>query len=408
MPAEAKMDYKALKDRIYSEPAAFLQEAGEKRMNFSQYSNYVSPDSLLKDNVPVTQRLWQDEGLFLRSSPFSPSTPVDDFRQNRVREVLLHDLIHRTFNNQSGVRKGHAGSVLTGFDDALGSALQPGSLSTPRVDTQVAPSINIGEIIAMDTNISGMSYKPFRWTFDGDALNREPILPANEIPATSLTQKEGLIELQKWGNRFRLSYEALRSYETRVDKLVQMVQLEALQDDVRRLNQIVGVLEKGDGTTDSAATVVTQSSLDSAATTGQLSAKAWLAFGMEFDAPYVLSHALMRKDIALQLILLTLGNANIQVSQLINANAEGVPRLESMNVTADAVRYGRVPDSAVSANYIIGFDSRFTVEQVSEMGADIQEQARNITAQTEDMVVSSTYNYAKLEFNACKILNIGA
>ena len=161
------------------------------------------------------------------------------------------------------------------------------------------------------------------------------------------------------------------------------------------LDELVGVMEKGDTTAGSAANIVTQSSLDSAATTGDLSAKAWIAFGMEFDAPYIMTHALMRKANALQLILLTLGSANLQVSQLINAQAEGIPRIEQMNVTADAVRFGRVPNTAVTEHYIVGLDSRFSVELVQQIGADIQEQANNIENQTHQVVITNTYNWAK-------------
>ena len=236
-------------------------------------------------------------------------------------------------------------------------------------------------------------------------LARTPIAPGSEIPATTIGQKEGIIQLNKWANRFRITYEAIREFNVRIDKLAFMVQREGLFEANRMIGELAGVLKTGDGTTGSAATVVKGVTLDSARTAGELSSKMWLSFGPEFKAPYVLTHALMRKKQAIQLILLTTGSANIHVSQLINANAEGVPSIASMNVTSDAVRYGWLDDTEITEHQIYGVDSRFAVEKVMQVGGEVREQAQNITSQTQDVVVSSTYNWAKLDFTAIKVLD---
>ena len=87
---------------------------------------------------------------------------------------------------------------------------------------------------------------------------------------------------------------------------------------------------------------------------------------------------------------------------MINANAEGVPGIQSMNVTSDAVRYGWLDDTEITEHQIYGVDSRFAVEKVMQVGGEVREQAQNITSQTQDVVVSSTYNWAKLDFDCYK------
>ena len=395
------MDYSAFKAEFDKDPIGMLRAGGKKQMNFSQYSNSICPSPLLEDRRSVLSLVTQDMGLFTRSSDISLASTVEEFADTPQGEVIMHDLLFRAYTNKRN-------SLTSGFEDSLGSVLRPGDGSEPRVDTQVAPAININELVAMTTPIRTQDYRPFRWIYSADALERKEIAPGAPVPATTLGQKEDTIQLKKWGNRFELTYESLRNYDVRIDKLAQMIQLEGLREQARMLDELVGVFEKGDTTKDSAATIVKQSVLDSAATNGELSAKAWLAFGMEYDAPYIMTHALMRKANSLQLILLTLGNANLQVSQLINAQAEGIPRIEQMNVTADAVRFGRVPDSAITEHYIVGLDSRFSVEMVQQTGAEMQEQADNIENQVRNVVLTNTYGWAKLDHSATKVLNVNA
>ena len=395
------MEYKQFKTEFDNDPVGMLREAGKKQMNFSQYANSLCPESILSDGRSVLSRVTQDMGLFTRSSDISLASTVEEFVATKQGEALMHDILYRAYTNKRN-------SLTSGFEDSLGSVLRPGDAGMPRVDKMVDPAINIDELVGMTTDISTQDYRPFRWIYSAEALERKEISPGSPVPATTLGQREDTIQLKKWGNRFELTYESLRNYDVRIDKLAQMIQLEGMREQTRMLDELVGVLEKGDSTANSAADIVAQSTLDSAATTGQLSAKAWLAFGMEFIAPYVMTHALMRKANSLQLILLTLGDANIHVSQLINAQAEGIPRIEQMNITADAVRFGRVPDSAITEHYIVGLDSRYSVEMVQQTGAEMQEQADNIESQVRNVVLTNTYGWAKLDFDATKVLNVNA
>ena len=123
---------------------------------------------------------------------------------------------------------------------------------------------------------------------------------------------------------------------------------------------------------------------------------------MKFAQPYMLTHALMREAAALQLMLLNVGSANIPLA---GANLGGTAMsLTPINMTADQVRYGWT--DSVAANVILGYDRRFGLEMVTEIGSMITETERYITNQTEVMVMSEVMGFAVLDGSAAKTLTL--
>ena len=57
---------------------------------------------------------------------------------------------------------------------------------------------------------------------------------------------------------------------------------------------------------------------------------------------------------------------------------------------------------------IVGFDKRFAVERVFEIGADIVEVERIARNQTESLFMTEIEGYAKFDPGACLTLNINA
>ena len=80
------------------------------------------------------------------------------------------------------------------------------------------------------------------------------------------------------------------------------------------------------------------------------------------------------------------------------------PRLSAMDPRVDMVRFGKTNPGALSAGKVIGLDARYSVEMVNQTGSDIREQARVIRDQTEELVISNTYLWAKLELQATQVL----
>lgn len=399
------MAYKDFKEKFDANPADTLVAAGRAGMTFEQYVNAQAPEMISEHKRNALAQLWQECGVFARTTRMSRATPPVEFFETPQREVLLYDYLHERYNNPRIGKR--ADGLTTGFEDAVGSLLYPGTGGTPRPDRQYEPPIDIEETLAMTMDISGTTYRPFRWDYGtGNDLERQPIAPGAPVPMVTLTQKEESIQLQKWGNGFNLTYEALAEFSAGIDKLGNMIALEGLREQHRLLNQIADKLVNGDGTAGSAAAVVNQSTLDSDATAGELSAIAWQAMRYEFVAPYFPTHALMRKTQAVQLELLMLDD-KLPVSQLININAEGISAIESMN-DYGKIRYGRIDNDAIAEHLICWLDARFALEQVNMMGGDIQQQAQNILNQTQQVVITNTLNFAKLDFDATKVMNVNA
>ena len=239
-------------------------------------------------------------------------------------------------------------------------------------------------------------------------MKRAKVNPGTTIPASVLGQREDSINMAKWGNRFKIPYEVMRVEEVRINKVAAMVELDSITETVRLFDELCYTLEHGDGTTGSAAKVNSQSDFASGTTAGTLSVKAFSNFIDEaFTAPHYCTHVLLLKDAIRDLKEgISANTGDLVWMQLFSMGL--VPELESMDPRVTRVRFGRANEGAISANKLIGLDPRFGVEMVNQQGADIREQAKIIKDQTEELTVSNTYLWAKLEFGAVQVLDYGA
>ena len=291
-------------------------------------------------------------------------------------------------------------AIVLSSDSAVGSWDQPyAQAATARWEDRVAAAIPLSELVAVTTPVTGKNYQAAYVQYDATEVRKFRVGEAAEIPLGKVTEAEHIIRLEKYGRGISLSYEAMR--RLRVDRLAWWIQFAALQDEIDKVSAAISVLINGDGNSN-AATNYALNTLDSAASTGVLTLKGWLAFRMKFAQPYMLTHALMREAAALQLMLLNVGSANIPLA---GANLGGTAMsLTPINMTADQVRYGWT--DSVAANVILGYDRRFGLEMVTEIGSMITETERYITNQTEVMVMSEVMGFAVLDGSAAKTLTL--
>lgn len=404
--AVERKDYADLKKQVSSDPVSILRAAGKARMSMSQYCNAVTPDIFLEEKRSVLSRMREEEGLFTRSSEISRASTIDDFITERgeLGQVLLYDVLYRAYNRprlSPTVRS----ALITGSESYFDSSLYPAVTRMPRPDQIVMPYLDIAELVAIEHDIRGTSYKPFYWDYEEGKLKRLRTNPGTALPKVSLLHKEAALSLYKWGNAFELSYEALRDYETQVDKLSSLMELEGETDKIRMIGELMGILENGDSTPNSAASSKKASAYDSSITeAGKITAEAFLGFVDDF-IPYGMTHAIMRAGLRRKLFLTTTGSDQVHLAQLLNISAIGVPALTDMNPNG-GVRVGAVRDEDLGANKIIGINSMRAVEKVNSAGSSVSEQATNIQNQTELFTLSDTYNYAKLDFEATKIMTL--
>jgi len=102
--------------------------------------------------------------------------------------------------------------------------------------------------------------------------------------------------------------------------------------------------------------------------------------------------------------MLDIGTANLLLA--VNAGSINSSNLQPINRTAQNVRYGWT--SEAPSLKVVAFDRRFAVERVVEIGGNIQEIERFIKDQTELFTMTEVENYAVIDPNAAKILDIAA
>lgn len=385
---------------FYRNVAQRMLDAGiEEAPTLSRALEEASP-SEAGDPLDAYERLLQEAGIRTHSDPSAGywASNSGAFLKTPASRALLMEFFARNWRKVS--YGGSERAILLSSDGVVGSFERPYADATAiRANQQIAPAIPLSELVAMTTPIDGDSYRTYYLTYDAAQLRRFRVGESADIPMATITGSEHNIRLKKYGRGLRASYEDLR--RMRVDKLARYIQWMAVQSEIDKVVAAMDVLISGDGNSNTAATEYEIAALDSAATNDVLTLKGWLAFKMLFEQPYVLTTALMKSDVALQLAMLNTGSANIP---LVAANLAGLGTgATPINQFADNVRYGWL--SAAPTGKIVAFDNRFALERVTEIGSEISEMERFITNQTQVMTMSEVEGYGILDANATKVLD---
>lgn len=380
------------------------REAINNGMNLSRYLEAIDPTPK-GERLDAFERQLRESDLVVQSNPQAGwwSNPAEDFLRDSAGRALFAEWYARTWRSVAYAPRQRANSIILSGDWALGSTERPWpDAGQPAWQNQIVPAIPLNELVAMTTPIGGEGFKRLYMTYDAAAVRLYRIGETAEMPMANLTTSEREYKLRKYGRGLRISYEALR--RQRIDKIAWWVRWQALQAEVDKVTAAMDYLISGDGNAGTAATSYNLTTLDPTATPGELSLTGWLNFRLQFAQPYIPTTALMTQAVALQLILLNTGSANIPLQ---GANFNGIGnQLTPINVTADAIRYGWTADAP--SNKIVAFDNRTALEQVVEIGSEIRETERFITNQTEVMVMTENSAFAVLDANGTKILNLAA
>jgi len=388
--------------KIDSEPIRFLKNAAEAGRTVSAYMEDHNP-SEDNETLDAFGRLMREAGIVRVSDPAAGlwASPAEDFRKSAAGRVLLQEFFAREWRK---VAFGVTRSVQLHGDDA------PGSFQRPYQDAQmlhwskrVSPAIPLSALVTQVTPITGADYRSLVLNYDAEQLRMFRVGESAEIPIATLSESEHTIRLRKYGRGMRASYELLR--RMRVDKLSRHIQMMAVQSEIDKVTAAIDVIVNGDGNTDTSAESFDLTTLDGDATAGTLSLIGYLAFKLKFSNPYAMTTALATEAIALQMMTLNMGSANIPLVQV--QAQSGFGGFTQINPgLRDQVALGWTADAPASK--IVGFDSRFEMEHLVEIGSDIAEAERFITNQTEVMVMSEVSGFAVEDNNAAKILNVGA
>lgn len=380
---------------------AIHRDANKAGVSFGRFLEALNP-SEKGDTLDAYERQLRAAGIVTRSDPAAGywASPSTVFADNPAGRALYPEFFARQYRKVSHAPRSEQRAVVLSTDSVVGSWDRPyAEAAMVRWEDRVAAAIPLSELVGMTTPVTGADYRAAYITYDATQVRKYRVGEAADIPLGKLTSAEHAIKLEKYGRGIQLTYEAQR--RLRVDRLAWWIQFAALQDEIDKVSAAVTILVNGDGN-NNAATNHALNTLDAAAVSGTLTLKGWLAFRMKFAQPYMLTHALMREAAALQLMLLNVGSANIPLA---GANLGGTAMsLTPINLTADQVRYGWTDD--VAANVILGYDRRFGLEMVTEIGSVITETERYITNQTEVLVMSEVMGFSVMDGSAARTLTL--
>lgn len=393
---------------VYVTAATRMKDGGMKETpTMSRVLEEISPTEK-GDRLDAYERLLQQAGIRTKSDPVAGhfASKADVFTKNKATRALFVEFFARNWRKVSfGQMNTQERATLLSDDGVTGSWERPYAYAaTARQDKQVAPAIPLSELVAMTTPIDADTYKAWYLTYDAEQLRKFRVGESATIPLAKIVGSDRNISLKKYGRAIEASYESLR--RIRVDKLARFVQLMAVQSEIDKVAAVIDVLVNGDGNASTTPTNHNLTALDSGTSAGTLSIKGWLAYKMKFVNPYMITTALMREDVALQLALLDVGSANIPLIAIPGGPGGLGTGLRPINRTSDDVGYGWTSDAP--ANKIVGFDNRMAIERVTEIGAEISEMERFVLEQTQVMTMSEVEGYAVMDPNATKTLTVNA
>lgn len=387
---------------VYRNAAADMEARGlEDAPTMSRALEFISPSE--QGEPDAFTRLMRENNIITRTDPRAGfyASPATAFLQNAGTRALMMEFYARQWRAVAFADPQQR-AVLLSTDATPGSWQRPYYEGAARWEQQVQPAIPLSELVGMTTPINGNLYRSLFMEYDATQLRKFRLGEATEIPISTIAAREHTITLKKYGRGLRASYEELR--RLRIDKLAWFIRQAAVQSEADKVAAALTVLVSGDGNTDTAAAVHDLTTLDTTATAGTLTLKGWLAFKMKFVNPYFITTALMQEAVALQLATLNAGSANVPLAGLSLGGM--VQSLQPINTTSDGVRYGWTSDAA--ALTIVGFDRRFALEQLVEIGGNIDEMERFITNQTQVMTMTEVQGFATMDPSAALVLDVNA
>jgi hypothetical protein len=382
----------------------FFREAYECGMSMSAYLEKQDPSSHYRDGLDAFQRQLQVARINVMSDIDAgySSDCWEDFCRDENTRALAYEWAIRTAKRASG-RNPSTRALYASTDQPVGSVIEPFINAATARFVKLAPAIPLADLVAITTPIQGDAYRAFFLTGSTTQQRFNRVAQGTEIPRAQLVGSDHTIRLHKYGKGLDLTYEVMR--RARIDIIGLHIARMQIQTEIDRVAAAIDIIINGDGNSNTAATNSNLSTLDSTATLPNLTAKGWLSFKALYVNPYVLTYVLAQSAPVVQLELLNLGSANIPMVAINAAAGLGALNLRQPQL-GEGVGVGLTSDAP--SLKIVGIDSRFGLEHVTEIGADIQEMDRFVLRQTSTIVLSYVDGFAVLDPTGNRTLNLNA
>lgn len=380
------------------------REAYERGMSLSAHLEHLDPSSQYNDGLDAFQRQLQVAGINVRSDVDAgySSDIWEDFYKDANTRALAYEWIIRTAKRASG-RNPNTRALYASTDQPVGSVVEPYVSSAQARYQQLTPAVPLSDLVAITTPIIGDAYRAFFLTRDVTNQRFNRVAQGAELPRAKLIGADRTVRLHKYGKGLDLTYETMR--RARIDIVGLHITFMMIQTEVDRVAACIDVIINGDGNSGTSAAVSNLSALDSTATLPNLTAKGWLTWKAKWLNPYRLSYILAQDVPVVQLELLNLGSANIPMVMINGASGLGALNLRQPQL-GEGVGVALTADAP--ALKIVGLDTRFGVEHVTEIGADLTELARFVEMQTQTVFISYVDGFDILDAFANKVLVLNA
>lgn len=382
-----------------------FRRAYDKGMQLSAYLESQDPSEVYNDGLDAFGRIMKVAGIKTGSS-IEHGYYADEwekFQESDQTRALCAEWMIRTWRQAALGRPVNTRALYASQDQIPGSVLFPYVSAAQARYQQIAPTIPLNEIVALTTPIVGDSYRAFYLTQDAPSQRFVRVGQGDEVPVSKLVGADHPIRLHKYGRALDATYEQLR--RQRIDLVGLHIARIAIQAEIDRVAAGISVMVSGDGNPNTAATNFNLSALDASATLPNPTIKAYLTFKLKWLNPYVMTHVLIQSDVGVALQLLNTGTANIPLARI--QVPLGLGEFTIINPQlADRVRFGVTTDAPAST--IVGFDARFALERVVEIGSDITEIDRFVSRQVNRIVITVVEGFICLDSFATKTLTLTA
>lgn len=371
-----------VKPKAYDIPLSInlYREANDKGVTLSQYLEQIDPserygsdeklDAFERQIKRVSEQLVAQgkQPIVLKSIPEKGiwASKVEAFYQTSDSAVLFPEFINRT-----------ARQALM-QDDIL------------------------NEMIAIRTPIDSNAYRTIYVTQDAKATSKKRVTEGSDMPVAEMKTSENTLKIYKYGRRIKATYEAIR--RMRIDLFALHIQAIMMQANIDRATDAYNVLINGDGN-NNAAINYNKTALQGGAAGDPLNYTGWATFLFNFY-PYQMQCLIGGKTELIN--FLTMAAPNVDPIRLIEQLRFG--RTQQQGEMAQSIfnnyRIVYLPDAA--ANKLVGFDKRYSLEMVIEVGSDIQETQRIISSQWEELVISEVNGFGVFLPEARRTITLNA
>lgn len=294
------------------------------------------------------------------------------------RQLLAHDIRI----------KGPGSDVLEKFFASTSSAVLFPHYVESQVKAGLLATSLLPDLAATETMIDSHTYEGL-WLNESEADRQlHEIAEGTQLPMTQISTAEHSVKLKKFGRLLRASYESLRL--KRLNVVSVFLQRLGAQIGIDESDWALSVLINGDGN-DNALTPV--ESEESGTLDYNEMVKLWLAFPAGYQC---------RKIVVGDTMLATILNMTEFKDPQAGFTWQRTGELISP-VGAKLLRWSST--AVLPADYVLGVDERFALEQVTELGV-LVETDRLINRQIETTAVSKWTGFVKLDAHAAQAVDV--